>query len=106
MSQTLVIAGVQLLGRDSADIVIENGVIAEVGSIRSARGADVLEAVCHRRHVRERLVDVEDQHRRATSPARSHRLVDALTTAPGRSGDPDGHTSYHRLNQRGRDVGA
>lgn len=44
MSQTLVIAGVQLLGRDSADIVIENGVIAEIGSGLSRSGARVIDA--------------------------------------------------------------
>ena len=44
MSQTLVIAGVQLLGRDSADIVIENGVIAEIGSGLTRSGARVIDA--------------------------------------------------------------
>ncbi|MGB3373722.1 MAG: amidohydrolase family protein, partial [Microbacterium sp.] len=44
MSQTLVIAGVQLLGRESADIVIENGVIAEIGSGLSRSGARVIDA--------------------------------------------------------------
>ena len=44
MSQTLVIAGVQLLGRDSADIVIENGVIAEIGSGLSRAGARTIDA--------------------------------------------------------------
>nr|WP_193598899.1 dihydroorotase [Microbacterium sp. YJN-G] len=44
MSQTLVIAGVQLLGRDSADIVIEDGVIAEIGTGLSRSGARVIDA--------------------------------------------------------------
>ncbi len=44
MSQTLVIAGVQLLGRDSADIVIENGVIAEIGTGLTRSGARVIDA--------------------------------------------------------------
>ncbi|PKI92937.1 dihydroorotase [Actinomycetales bacterium SN12] len=44
MSQTLVIAGVQLLGRESADIVIENGVIAEIGTGLSRSGARVIDA--------------------------------------------------------------
>jgi len=44
VSQTLVIAGVQLLGRESADIVIENGVIAEIGSGVTRAGARVIDA--------------------------------------------------------------
>lgn len=44
MSQTLVIAGVQLLGRDSADIVIENGTIAEIGTGLSRSGARTIDA--------------------------------------------------------------
>ncbi|SJN22657.1 Dihydroorotase [Microbacterium esteraromaticum] len=44
MSQTLVIEGVQLLGRDSADIVIENGLIAEIGTGLSRSGARVIDA--------------------------------------------------------------
>ncbi|MFJ4045222.1 dihydroorotase [Microbacterium sp. NPDC089987] len=37
-------AGVQLLGRESADIVIENGVIAEIGTGLSRSGARVIDA--------------------------------------------------------------
>ena len=44
MSQALVIAGVQLLGRDSADIVIEDGVIAEIGTGLSRAGARTVDA--------------------------------------------------------------
>lgn len=44
MSETLVIEGVRLLGRDSADIVIENGAIAEIGSGLTRAGARVIDA--------------------------------------------------------------
>ena len=44
MTETLVIEGAQLLGRDSADIVIENGVIAEIGTGVSRSGARVIDA--------------------------------------------------------------
>jgi dihydroorotase len=44
VSQTLVIDGVQLLGLESADIVIENGIIAEMGSGLSRAGARVIDA--------------------------------------------------------------
>ncbi|MGO4343354.1 dihydroorotase [Pedococcus sp. 2YAF34] len=41
---SLLITGADLLGRGAADVLVEDGVITEVGSIRSARGADVLDA--------------------------------------------------------------
>ncbi|MEW1973712.1 dihydroorotase [Microbacterium profundi] len=41
---TLVITGAQLLGADSADIVVENGIIAEIGSGLSRAGARVIDA--------------------------------------------------------------
>ncbi|WP_423493923.1 dihydroorotase [Microbacterium esteraromaticum] len=44
MSQTLVIEGVELLGRESADIVIENGIIAEIGTGLNRSGARVIDA--------------------------------------------------------------
>ncbi|MFD5225480.1 dihydroorotase [Microbacterium sp. NPDC058342] len=44
MSQALVITGVQLLGRESADIVIQDGIIAEIGSGLSRSGARVVDA--------------------------------------------------------------
>lgn len=44
MSQTLVISGAQLLGRDSADIVVENGIIAEIGTGLNRTGARTIDA--------------------------------------------------------------
>ncbi|MGW8483758.1 dihydroorotase [Microbacterium sp. NPDC055903] len=44
MSETLVITGAQLLGAESADIIIEDGVIAEIGSGLSRAGARVVDA--------------------------------------------------------------
>lgn len=44
MSETLVITGAQLLGAESADIIVENGVIAEIGTGLSRSGARVIDA--------------------------------------------------------------
>ncbi|GGM50644.1 dihydroorotase [Microbacterium saperdae] len=44
MSETLVITGAQLVGAESADIIIENGVIAEIGTGLSRSGARVIDA--------------------------------------------------------------
>ncbi|MGB3730848.1 dihydroorotase [Microbacterium sp.] len=44
MTETLVIAGARLLGGDSADVVIEKGVIAEIGTGLSRSGARVIDA--------------------------------------------------------------
>lgn len=44
MSETLVITGAQLLGEKSADIIIEDGVITEIGSGLSRAGARVVDA--------------------------------------------------------------
>ena len=41
---TLLVTGANLLGSGAQDLLIEDGVITEVGSIRSAKGADVLDA--------------------------------------------------------------
>jgi dihydroorotase len=41
---SLLITGADLLGRGAQDVLVEDGVITEVGSIGSARGADVLDA--------------------------------------------------------------
>lgn len=41
---TLLVTGADLLGRGAQDLLVEDGVITEVGSIRSAKGADVLDA--------------------------------------------------------------
>ena len=40
----LLITGADLLGRGAQDLLVDDGVITEVGSIRSARGADVIDA--------------------------------------------------------------
>ena len=40
----LLITGADLAGRGRQDLRIEDGVISEVGALRSARGADVLDA--------------------------------------------------------------
>jgi dihydroorotase len=44
VNQTLVITGARLLGGDSADIVVENGVITDVGTGLSRSGARVIDA--------------------------------------------------------------
>ena len=44
MSETLVITGARLLGAESTDIIIEDGVIAELGSGLSRSGARVIDA--------------------------------------------------------------
>lgn len=44
VTETLVITGAQLLGAESADIVVENGVIAEIGTGLSRNGARVIDA--------------------------------------------------------------
>lgn len=44
MTETLVITGAQLLGDNSADIVVEDGIIAEIGSGLSRSGARVIDA--------------------------------------------------------------
>ncbi|MCK3768164.1 dihydroorotase [Microbacterium aerolatum] len=44
MTETLVIAGARMLGRDGADILVEDGVIAEIGSGLSRAGARVIDA--------------------------------------------------------------
>lgn len=44
MSETLVITGVQLLGAESADIIIEDGRIAEIGTGLTRAGARVVDA--------------------------------------------------------------
>ena len=44
MSETLVITGARLLGADSADIIIEDGVIAEVGAGLTRAGAREIDA--------------------------------------------------------------
>ena len=41
---TLLITGADLLGQGAQDVLVEHGVITQVGSIRSAKGADVLDA--------------------------------------------------------------
>ena len=41
---TLLVTGADLLGQGAQDLLVEDGVITEVGSIRSAKGADVLDA--------------------------------------------------------------
>jgi dihydroorotase len=41
---TLLITGADLLGQGAQDVLVEDGVITQVGSIRSAKGADVLDA--------------------------------------------------------------
>jgi dihydroorotase len=41
---SLLITGADLLGRGAQDVLVEDSVITEVGSIRSAKGADVLDA--------------------------------------------------------------
>jgi dihydroorotase len=41
---TLLVTGADLVGEGPQDLLVEDGVITEVGRIRSARGADVLEA--------------------------------------------------------------
>lgn len=41
---TLLITGADLLGHGAQDVLVEDGVITQVGSIRSAKGADVLDA--------------------------------------------------------------
>jgi dihydroorotase len=41
---TLLITGADLLGTGAQDLLVQDGVITEVGSIRSAKGADVLDA--------------------------------------------------------------
>ena len=41
---TLLIKGARPYGEDAVDVLVEDGVITEVGSIRSAKGADVLDA--------------------------------------------------------------
>ena len=41
---TLLVTGADLLGSGAQDLLIEDGLITEVGSIRSAKGADVLDA--------------------------------------------------------------
>ena len=41
---SLLVTGADLLGRGATDLLVEDGVITEVGSIRSAKGADVLDA--------------------------------------------------------------
>jgi dihydroorotase len=41
---SLLITGADLLGRGPADLLVEDGVVTQVGTIRSARGADVLDA--------------------------------------------------------------
>ncbi len=41
---TLLVTGADLLGMGAQDLLVEDGVITEVGSIRSAKGADVLDA--------------------------------------------------------------
>ena len=39
---TLLVTGADLLGQGAQDLLVEDGVITEVGSARSAKGADVL----------------------------------------------------------------
>ena len=41
---TLLVTGADLLGQGAQDLLVEDGVITEVGSVRSAKGADVLDA--------------------------------------------------------------
>jgi dihydroorotase len=41
---TLLVTGADLLGQGAQDLLVEDGVITEVGSIRSAKGADVIDA--------------------------------------------------------------
>jgi len=41
---SLLITGADLLGRGPADLLVEDGVVTEVGTVRSAKGADVLDA--------------------------------------------------------------
>ncbi|GAB3445386.1 dihydroorotase [Phycicoccus ginsengisoli] len=40
----LLVTGADLLGRGAQDLLVEDGVVTQVGSIRSAKGADVLDA--------------------------------------------------------------
>ena len=44
MSETLVITGAQLLGAERADIIVENGLITEIGTGLSRGGARVIDA--------------------------------------------------------------
>ncbi len=44
MSETLVITGAQLLGAERADIIVENGLISEIGTGLSRSGARVIDA--------------------------------------------------------------
>jgi len=44
VSQALVITGGSLLGRERADVVVENGVITEIGSNATRVGARVIDA--------------------------------------------------------------
>ncbi|HET8767539.1 MAG TPA: amidohydrolase family protein, partial [Pedococcus sp.] len=40
----LLVTGADLLGQGAQDLLVEDGVVTQVGSIRSAKGADVLDA--------------------------------------------------------------
>ena len=51
--------------------------LAELGTATITLEYDVLEPLTHRGHVRERLVDVEDEEDRSPGTVRAHRVVHA-----------------------------
>ena len=100
---TLLVTGADLLGSGAQDLLVEDGRIIEVGSIRSAKGADVLDA-----DGLVALPGLVDLHTHLREPGREDAETIASGVGCGGGGrlhrDPrDGqHQPRHRHRRGGR----